>query len=78
MKMTLMIVGGILVAFGLADLFGSFAGFDLWGGIIGVELPEIVWKYSAYAEMLIGYLIFKAGMSASVEEEEVAETTEAA
>jgi len=75
MKMVLMVVGGLLVVFGLADLIGSFAGFDLWGGVIGIQVPEMVWKYSAYGEMLIGYFIFKAGVGVS---EEVEETSEAA
>ncbi|MBV1910806.1 MAG: hypothetical protein KUG78_16020, partial [Kangiellaceae bacterium] len=67
MKVALMVVGGILVVFGLTDLIGSFAGFDLWTDIVGIQLPDIVWRYSAYAEMFIGYLIFKAGMGASEE-----------
>ncbi len=65
MKIALMIIGGILVVFGLADLIGSFTGYDLWGGVIGVQLPDIIWKYSAYGELLVGYFIFKAGMSTS-------------
>ncbi len=65
MKFGLMIVGGFLVIFGLADFISSYAGTDLWGEVIGVQLPEIIWKFSAYAEMLIGYLLFKAGMNVS-------------
>jgi hypothetical protein len=76
MKIVLMILGGLLVAVGLIDLIGSFTDFDLWGGFIGVELPDILWKYSAYGELLIGYLIFKAGMDTS--EEDMEESTETA
>jgi len=66
------IIGIILIAFGLVDLIGSFADFDLWGGFIGVELPDLLWQYSAYLEMIAGYLLFNAG-SSSDEEEEVTE-----
>ena len=65
MKFALIIIGGILVLFGITDFISSYAGTDLWGEIIGIQLPEIIWKFSAYAEMLIGYLLFKAGMNAS-------------
>lgn len=65
MKFALIIVGGILFLFGLADFISSYAGTDLWGEIIGIQLPEIIWKFSAYAEMLIGYLLFNAGMNTS-------------
>ena len=37
--MALKIVGAILVIFGLVDLIGSFAGFDLWG-TLGIVLPD--------------------------------------
>jgi len=36
------------------SLGGSFTGFDLWG-TLGIQLPEIIWKYSAYIEIAIGY-----------------------
>ncbi len=55
------IIGGFFFVFGLVDLIGSFAGFDLWGQWIGVELPEILWRFSAYIEMAIGGLLFKFG-----------------
>lgn len=70
MKMALKIVGGLLVAFGLVDLIGSFADFDLWGGFIGVELPDLVWKYSAYIEIAIGYFLFNASKTASTQSTE--------
>ena len=48
------IVGILIILFGLVDLIGSFTGFDLWG-TIGIHLPDIIWKYSAYIEIAIGY-----------------------
>lgn len=75
MKFALMGLGGLLVAFGLTDLLGSFNGFDLWGEL-GIALPDIVWKYSAYIELILGYVLFNAGR-ASGEEEAEAETENA-
>lgn len=48
------IVGILIILFGIVDLIGSFTGFDLWG-TIGIELPELIWRYSAYIEIAIGY-----------------------
>ena len=48
------IVGILIIIFGVVDLVGSFAGFDLWG-TIGVQLPDLLWKYSAYIEIAVGY-----------------------
>ena len=48
------IVGILIILFGLVDLIGSFTGFDLWG-TIGIQLPEVIWRYSAYIEIAIGY-----------------------
>ena len=68
MKIALIIIGGILILFGLADFVSSYMGTDLWGETIGIRLPEIVWKFSAYAEMLIGYILFQAGRN-TIEED---------
>ena len=48
------IVGILIILFGVVDLVGSFAGFDLWGSM-GIHLPDLLWKYSAYIEIAIGY-----------------------
>ena len=48
------IVGILIILFGVVDLVGSFAGFDLWG-TLGIQLPEMIWKYSSYIEIAIGY-----------------------
>ena len=58
--MALKIVGAILVIFGLVDLIGSFAGFDLWG-TLGIALPDIIWSFSAYIEIALGAFLFKLG-----------------
>ncbi len=55
------IVGIIIIAFGLADLIGSYTDFDLWGGFIGVDLPEVLWKYSSYIEIALGYFVMNMG-----------------
>ena len=51
------ILGILIIAIGLVDLIGSYIGFDLWGGFIGVELPDILWKYSSFIEIGLGYFI---------------------
>lgn len=66
------VVGIIIIAFGLVDLLGSYADFDLWGGFIGVQLPETLWSYSSYIEIIIGYVVMNIG-SKSSDEEAVAE-----
>ena len=55
------IVGIILIVIGLIDLGGSYAEFDLWGGFIGVQLPDVLWKYSAYIEMGLGFVLMNFG-----------------
>jgi hypothetical protein len=57
----LKIIGGLLVAFGLVDMIGSFTGLDVWGEWIGVGLPEAIWSFTAYIEMGIGYFLLKLG-----------------
>lgn len=53
------IAGILIIAIGLIDLIGSYAGFDLWGGFLGVQLPELLWKFSSYIEIAIGYGLIK-------------------
>ncbi len=55
------VVGIALIVFGLVDAAGSFIGFDLWGGFLGIELPEKLWNASAYIELFVGYLLFRFG-----------------
>ncbi|MGI0117954.1 hypothetical protein [Zooshikella sp. RANM57] len=56
-------IGIILILFGLVDLVGSYSGFDVWGESIGIQLPEIIWRFSAYIELGLGYFLFKTGSS---------------
>jgi len=53
------IVGGILIAFGLVDMIGSFTGLDVWSEWIGVNLPDVIWSWSAYIEIVLGYFLIK-------------------
>jgi hypothetical protein len=43
-------IGYALIAFGL-----SYSGTDLWGEVIGVQLPEVIWAYSGMIAAAIGY-----------------------
>jgi len=61
------IFGIILIAFGLIDLVGSYADFDLWGGFLGINLPDFLWNISSYIEIGIGYLLMKFGTKTSEE-----------
>ncbi len=64
MKIGLMALGGFLVVFGLVDLIGSFAEFDLWG-TLGVQLPDVIWSISAWIEIALGVFLFRVGMATS-------------
>ena len=55
------IIGGLLIAFGLVDMIGSFAGLDVWSDWIHVDLPEALWSFSAYIEIGLGYFLFNLG-----------------
>jgi len=70
------ILGLILIVFGVVDLAGSYAEFDLWGGFIGIQLPEVIWQYSSFIEMGLGYFIFNLGKG-NESENEATGTTEA-
>lgn len=66
------IAGIIIIAIGLIDLIGSYAGFDLWGGFLGINLPEMLWKFSSYIEIGIGYVLMTMGSKGEEAEEEAA------
>lgn len=66
----LKIFGGLLIAFGLVDMIGSFTGLDVWGEWIGLDLPEFIWSFTAYIEIGIGYFLIKLGSSDTEEDTE--------
>jgi hypothetical protein len=53
------IVGIIVIVFGIADIGISYLGGDLWGEYIGVQLPDLIWSYSGFIEVAIGYGLMK-------------------
>lgn len=65
MKFVLIILGGLLFAFGAFDFAGArFLDIDVWKDHIGwVTMPDILWNYSAYAEMAAGFFIASAGLA---------------
>ena len=63
--MALRIIGGLLIAFGVVDVVGSFLGLDVWNDWFGVDLPAAIWSFTAYIEMGIGYLLYSLGSRTS-------------
>ena len=66
--MGLRIAGAVLVLFGLFDMLGSWGGIDVWGDVIGITLPEIIWRFTAYIEIGLGIFIWNLGGSQLAEE----------
>lgn len=56
-------IGMVFIVFGFLDLFGSFAGLDVWGEWIGVNLPETIWRFSSMVEIGAGFLLFNLSPS---------------
>ena len=54
------IVGIILIIVGVVDVGGSWLGFDLWY-FLGFDLPWIIWNFSGYIELGLGYFLFNLG-----------------
>ena len=54
------IVGIILIIVGVVDIGGSWLGFDLWY-FLGFDLPRIIWNFSGYIELGLGYFLFNLG-----------------
>ncbi|MDJ0612261.1 MAG: hypothetical protein QNJ29_01190 [Rhizobiaceae bacterium] len=60
------IIGGLLVVWGVLDLGLSWMGTDVWMDWLGVDLwsiSELLWTYIAWAEILIGSVIWSMGGS---------------
>jgi hypothetical protein len=51
------VIGLLLIAIGIIDFAGSYMEFDLWGDFIGVKLPDLLWQFSPYIEMSVGYFL---------------------
>lgn len=62
------IVGGLLIAWAVADFGLSYMGTDVWLDWLGVELPEIIYRYSAMIVGVVGGVIFSLGGSAEPED----------
>ncbi len=71
------IAGYLIIAFGLVDLIGSYAGFDLWGSL-GIILPEVIWQFSSYCEIALGYFLINLGSRGEEEEPAIAEDDQGA
>ena len=56
------IAGIIFIAVGLIDLGGSWLGFDLWY-TLGFNLPEIIWRFTSWIELGIGFFLYNIGDS---------------
>lgn len=67
MKKILLVLGVALIIFGLVDLGGSYADFDLWGKL-GIQLPDVIWKYSSYIELALGFGLFSLGKNSEDDE----------
>jgi hypothetical protein len=59
------IIAIILMAFGGVDLVGSFIDFDVWTKIGWNSMPDILWQYSSYIEIGVGYFLFSIGGKSS-------------
>jgi hypothetical protein len=56
------IVGIILIAWGVADIGLSFMGTDLYGEI-GIQVPLVIYSYTPFIAMVIGFSIMSIGKS---------------
>ena len=61
----MVILGGLLIVFGLVDFAGVFFEFDVWTDVIGVQLPGIIWNFSAYIEFVVGMMLVRFGLGMS-------------
>ena len=54
------------MVFGVVNFAGSYMDFYLWG-MIEVQLPDMIWKFSSYIEIALGYIIMKMGSGEQTE-----------
>ena len=67
--MFLKAIGALVFLWGLADLVLSWMGTDLWGSV-GIQLPDLIWQFSHYVAMGIGFAIFSMGGSGDDNEDQ--------
>ena len=73
--LALLALGGLIFVFGLVDLIGSFGEFDVWAKI-GIELPAVIWQWSAYIELGIGGALLQQGRARLSDDDEKSEESE--
>lgn len=61
--MVFKIIGGLLVAWGVADVGGSWMGIDVWADWLGVQLEGVFYQFSGWAALIIGFFVFNFGSS---------------
>ena len=62
------ILGYILIVVAVVDFGGSFAGFDFWLEVFGINLTGILYQFSALFVGGIGYALVKAGSQETEQE----------
>jgi hypothetical protein len=62
------ILGGALIAWAVADFGLSYMGTDVWYDWLGIQLPEVIYRFSAIIVGVIGGAIWKLGDSAETDE----------
>ena len=55
LRIIITIAGVLLAGFGLIDFVGSYIGLDVWNDWIGIDLPELIWSFTAWIEMFVGF-----------------------
>ncbi len=68
------IIGGALIAWAILDFGLSYMGTDVWLDWLGVQLPELIYRFSAIIEGVIGFFLWNLGSSGSGDGEEAGTT----
>ena len=67
------LLGLILIAFGITDFAMSWMGTDVWADWLGIQLPDLLYRFSAIIEVAIGSQLLKMGDDAEGSESEMSE-----
>ncbi len=62
------ILGGALIAWAVADFGLSYMGTDVWYDWLGIQLPEVIYRFSAMIVGVIGGVVWKLGDAGEAEE----------